>query len=152
MDQSHADVRAQRFLDLDPMVAYRLWALRSEVFVIEQEALYLDLDGRDTEPGTWHVWCADGDEVPVATLRVLDDGDVRRVGRVATAEAHRGRGLAAAMMREVLSRWGGEPVVLDAQVRLADWYGRFGFVVSGDEFEDEDGMPHLPMRREGAAG
>jgi len=152
VDQSRADVRTQRFLDLDPVVAYRLWALRSEVFVIEQEALYLDLDGRDTEPGTWHVWCAGPDGEPVATLRVLEDGDVRRVGRVATHEAHRGRGLAAAMMDAVLSRWGREPVVLDAQVRLADWYGRFGFVVSGDEFEDEDGMPHLPMRREGAAG
>lgn len=152
MDQSRADVRTQRFLDLDPMVAYRLWALRSEVFVIEQEALYLDLDGRDAEPGTWHVWCAGSDGEPVATLRVLDDGGVWRVGRVATDVAHRGRGLAAAMMREVLSRWGSEPMVLDAQVRLADWYARFGFVVSGDEFEDEDGMPHLPMRREGSAG
>ncbi|MDT0215537.1 GNAT family N-acetyltransferase [Rothia sp. ARF10] len=152
MDRPPTDLRVQRFADLDPLVAYRLWALRSRVFVIEQEALYLDLDGRDAEPETWHVWCADGNGGPVATLRVLEDGGVRRVGRVATDDGHRGRGLAAAMMREVVARWGSEPMVLDAQVRLADWYARFGFVVSGDEFEDEDGIPHLPMRREGASG
>ena len=152
MDQPPTDLRVQRFADLDPLLAYRLWALRSQVFVLEQQAAYLDLDGRDTEPGTWHLWCADEGGLPVATLRVLDDGDVRRVGRVATDEAHRGRGLAAAMMREVLSRWGSEPVVLDAQTYLRDWYAGFGFVVTGPDYEDEDGIPHVPMRREGAAG
>lgn len=152
MDQPQTDLRAQPFAELDPLVAYRLWALRSRVFVVEQEAAYLDLDGRDTEPGTWHLWCADAGGVPVATLRVLDDGGVWRVGRVATDAAHRGRGLAGTMMQEVLSRWGSEAVVLDAQVYLRDWYAGFGFVVTGDPYEDEDGIPHVPMRREGAAG
>ena len=152
MDQPPTDLRVQRFADLDPLVAYRLWALRSQVFVLEQEAAYLDLDGRDTEAGTWHVWCADESGLPVATLRVLDDGDVRRVGRVATHEAHRGRGLAAVMMREVLARWGSTPVVLDAQTYLRDWYAGFGFVATGPDYEDEDGIPHVPMRREGAGG
>lgn len=152
MDQPDDDLRAQRFADLDPLVGYRLWALRSRVFVLEQEALYLDLDGRDTEPGTWHLWCADDAGAPVATLRVLDDGAVWRVGRVATDAAHRGRGLAGRLMRAVLERWGSEPVVLDAQVYLRDWYAGFGFVESGPVFEDEDGIPHVPMRREGTAG
>ncbi|WP_404381957.1 GNAT family N-acetyltransferase [Knoellia locipacati] len=152
MDQPQPDLRVQRFADLDPVVAYRLWALRSEVFVVEQAAAYLDLDGRDAEPGTWHVWCADADGSPVATLRVLADGGEWRVGRVATDVAHRGRGLAGAMMREVLSRWGSEPVVLDAQVYLQQWYAGFGFVVTGDPYEDEDGIPHVPMRREGSPG
>ncbi len=149
MDQPQPDLRVQPFADLDPLVAYRLWALRSRVFVVEQQAAYLDLDGRDTEPGTWHVWCAGGDGAPVATLRVLDDAGERRVGRVATDVSHRGRGLAAAMMREVLSRWGSEVVVLDAQVYLQEWYAGFGFVVTGDAYEDEDGIPHVPMRRAG---
>ncbi|MFW5471826.1 GNAT family N-acetyltransferase [Knoellia sp. CPCC 206450] len=152
MDRPPTDLCVQRFADLDPLVAYRLWALRSRVFVIEQEALYLDLDGRDTEAGTWHLWCADEDGVPVATLRVLDDGEAWRVGRVATDAGHRGRGLAGRLMREVLDRWGSEPVVLDAQTYLEGWYAGFGFVPSGPVFEDEDGMPHVPMRREGRAG
>ena len=65
MDQPTPDLRVQRFADLAPDVAYALWALRSRVFVVEQQAAYLDLDGRDTEPTTWHVWCADGAGLPI---------------------------------------------------------------------------------------
>lgn len=148
MDQSLPDVRHQRFAELDPTVAYRLWALRSEVFVVEQEAAYLDLDGRDVEPGTWHFWCADERGMPVATLRVLDDDAVWRVGRVATARGRRGSGLAAAMMRCALELCSDRAIVLDAQAHLKDWYAAFGFVVTGAEYADEDGIPHLPMRRE----
>lgn len=148
MDQPTPDLRVQRFADLTPDVAYALWALRSRVFVVEQQAAYLDLDGRDTEPTTWHVWCADGAGLPVATLRVVDDGAAWRVGRVVTAAEQRGRGLAAAMMREVLVRHGAREVVLDAQAHLERWYAGFGFVVSGDPYTDEDGIPHVPMRRD----
>ncbi|PRY63661.1 ElaA protein [Knoellia remsis] len=143
---SVVDVRVQRFTELAPEVAYRLWALRQAVFVVEQDCPYLDLDGRDLEPGTWHVWCADAAGEPVATLRVLDDGDVCRVGRVATARESRGRGLAAAMVREVVERWGERDIVLDAQAHLVDWYAALGFVVDGRGFL-EDGIPHVPMRR-----
>ncbi|EAP99543.1 putative acyltransferase [Janibacter sp. HTCC2649] len=148
MDQSSPDLRHQRFTELDPVVAYRLWALRSEVFVVEQEAAYLDLDGRDVEPGTWHFWCADELGMPVATLRVLDDDEVWRVGRVATASGHRGSGLAAAMVRGVLALCSDRAIVLDAQAHLRDWYAAFGFVATGAEYADEDGIPHVPMRRE----
>lgn len=148
MDQSSPKLRHQRFAELDPVVGYRLWALRSEVFVVEQEAAYLDLDGRDTEAGTWHLWCADDVGMPVATLRVLDDADVWRVGRVATARPHRGSGLAAAMMRDVVALCPDRAIVLDAQAHLRDWYAAFGFVVTAAEYADEDGIAHLPMRRE----
>ncbi|KRE43416.1 GNAT family N-acetyltransferase [Knoellia sp. Soil729] len=160
MDPSPLVIRRQSFAELDPVVAYRIWALRSEVFVVEQKAAYLDLDGRDLEPGTVHVWCAEkatdpgavgsGEDpgVPVGTLRVLDDEDVWRVGRVVTAAPHRGRGVAAAMVREVLALCSDRPVVLDAQSHLKDWYAGFGFVGTGAEYADEDGIPHVPMRRE----
>ena len=148
MDQSPPDLRHQRFAELDPTVAYRLWALRSQVFVVEQEAAYLDLDGRDTEPQTWHFWCADEMGMPVATLRVLDDDVVWRVGRVATAREQRGSGLAAAMMRDVMALCSDRAIVLDAQSHLVGWYAAFGFVVTGAEYADEDGIAHRPMRRE----
>lgn len=148
MDQSPPQIRHHRFAELDPHVAYALWALRSEVFVVEQEAAYLDLDGRDVEPGTRHLWCADDSGGPVATLRVLDDDGVWRVGRVATARTHRGRGLAAAMVRDVVALCSDRAIVLDAQSYLRDWYAGFGFTVTGVEYADEDGIPHVPMRRE----
>ena len=138
-------VRSATFATLPGLTAYRLWALRSEVFVVEQEAAYLDLDGRDVEPATRHLWVED-DGTPVATLRILDDEVDWRIGRVATARSHRGRGLAAALLSASLEECVGRPVVLDAQSHLTDWYAGFGFVRDGADYVDEDGIPHTPMR------
>ncbi|MDF2092792.1 GNAT family N-acetyltransferase [Knoellia sp. 3-2P3] len=141
------EVRVATFAELPSDTAYRLWALRSEVFVVEQDCPYLDLDGRDTEPLTRHLWVERGGE-PVATLRLLDDGSRLRIGRVATREAHRGEGLAAALVERALQVAGEREVALDAQSHLVDWYLRFGFEPSGRGFV-EDGIPHTPMRRAG---
>ncbi|HET8766540.1 MAG TPA: GNAT family N-acetyltransferase [Pedococcus sp.] len=138
-------VRVATFEELDAHTAYRLWALRSQVFVVEQDCPYLDLDGRDSEPSARHLW-VEADGVPVSTLRVLEDGTAVRVGRVATAESARGRGLAARLVRAALDLAGERDVVLDAQSHLADWYAGFGFVPDGRGFV-EDGIPHTPMRR-----
>jgi len=144
-EAGHDDLRVGGFADLGAVTAYQLWALRSRVFVVEQDCPYLDLDGRDLEPGTRH-WWVERDGVPVATLRVLDDGDVWRIGRVATALAWRGHGLAARLVRAVLDGAGERAVVLDAQSHLVDWYAALGFVPDGPGFLD-DGIPHTPMRR-----
>ena len=61
-----------------------MWRLRQEVFVVEQDCPYPDLDGRDLEPDTRHVVLQDGDDV-LGYARVLDDGDVWRIGRVVLA-------------------------------------------------------------------
>lgn len=140
-------VHSATFAELDPLTAYRLWALRSQVFVVEQDCPYLDLDGRDLEPATRHLW-VEREGRPVATLRLLDDGDRLRIGRVATRTDARGDGLAAGLVTEALALAGEREVVLDAQSHLVDWYERFGFVPSGRGFV-EDGIPHTPMSRPG---
>ena len=142
------DVRVAAFAELPADTAYRLWALRSEVFVVEQDCPYLDLDGLDAEPSTRHLWVERGG-APVATLRLLDEGAHLRIGRVATRAAHRGAGLAAALVDAALAVAGERAVVLDAQSHLVDWYTGFGFEPSGRGFV-EDGIPHTPMRRAGA--
>ncbi|RYU14543.1 GNAT family N-acetyltransferase [Nocardioides iriomotensis] len=144
---SASAVHVASFDDLDAGTSYDLWRLRQVVFVVEQECAYLDLDGRDREPGTRHVWVED-DGVPVGYLRVLDDPGHARIGRVVVAHSHRGRGLADVLVRAALDLVGDNPSVLDAQSYLAGWYGRFGYVATGPEFLD-DGIPHVPMRREG---
>ena len=81
-------------------------------------------------------------------LRLLaEEGSAYRIGRVATHRAHRGRGYAAALVDEALRRVGQAPVELDAQAYLERWYARFGFRRTGPDFL-EDGIPHLPMRRD----
>lgn len=139
-------VRVLAFEDLDARTAYDVWRLRQQVFVVEQECPYPDLDGRDLEPGTRHLLLAGADGSLAGYLRLLDDGGVARIGRVVLAPAARGRGLANPLMETALVEVGVRETVLDAQAPLQGWYESFGFVVDGEEFLD-DGIPHLPMRR-----
>lgn len=135
--------------EIDPRTLYRILWLRVAVFVVEQEAAYPEIDGRDIEEGAELLWATEGDDV-LATLRLLREPANTRIGRVATANAARGRGIAADLMRAAVDVLDAEapgiPILLDAQAHLAPWYARFGFVVSGPPFA-EDGIPHLPMRR-----
>lgn len=135
---------AEPFTALDAATAYAVWKLRQDVFVVEQECAYPDLDGRDDEPGTRHVLLRE-DGTLLGCARVLDDADVWRIGRVALARPARGKGLADLLMQTALQVAQGRDVVLDAQAPLASWYATFGFEVAGPEFL-EDGIPHVPMR------
>jgi predicted GNAT family N-acyltransferase len=146
---SGLQLRQARFAELTPFEVYGLCRLRVDVFVVEQECPYPELDGRDVEPGTVHVWFEDADGTVAATIRVLHDGDTRAIGRVATAAAYRGRGLAARLMEQGIAMCAGFPVTLGAQAHLEGWYERFGFRRSGPGYV-EDGIPHVPMRREPA--
>ena len=144
---------------LDVVIAYGVWKLRQDVFVVEQDCPYHDLDGRDVEPGAVQVVLlaeaapdsvSDGGTRVLGTARVLDDGAVWRIGRVALAKEARGKGLSDDVMRaaiEYTEAAGDErDIVLDAQSPLTRWYGKHGFVADGAEFLD-DGIPHTPMRR-----
>ena len=142
-------LRRAAFADLSARELYALLRLRVDVFVVEQQCPYPELDGRDGEPGTEHLWFEEDGEV-LAVLRVLDDGPSRAIGRVATATSARGRGLAARLIEEVLASHGQGPLHLGAQAHLESWYERFGFRRSGEGYV-EDGIPHVPMRREPAA-
>lgn len=139
-------VRAASLTEMDPLTLYALLRLRVDVFVVEQECAYPELDGVDAEPGTEHLW-VEVDGAPVATLRTfVDAAGMAHLGRVATAAGHRGRGYAAALVEEALRRFGERPVVIGAQTYLEGWYTRFGFRRHGADYL-EDGIPHLPMRR-----
>jgi ElaA protein len=135
------------FAELDATTLYALLKLRCDVFVVEQECAYPELDGRDTEPGTVHAWLTGDGAEPVAYLRILADPDgVARIGRVCVAAGARGTGAAGRLLAAALDRIGGRPCVLDAQSYLVGFYARYGFTPTGPEFL-EDGIPHVPMAR-----
>lgn len=138
------EVSVHAFADLGAASAYDVWQLRQDVFVVEQECPYPDLDGRDPEPGTRHVLLREGGSL-IGYARVLDDDREWRIGRVVLVAAGRGRGLADVLMRAALGCCPDRDVVLDAQAPLAGWYSSLGFTADGPEFL-EDGIPHLPMR------
>lgn len=135
-----------RLSDLTAERLYDLLRLRVDVFVVEQQCPYPELDGRDSEPETEHLW-VEVDEQVVATARALRGSPAWHIGRVATAQGHRGRGYAAAVVQAAIDRIGDHPIQIGAQAHLQGWYERFGFVRDGPDYL-EDGIPHLPMRRD----
>jgi ElaA protein len=139
-------LRVATFADLDVATLYALLRLRVDTFVVEQQCCYPELDGRDCEPDTAHLWLEQAG-TPVAYLRMLAEPDgAVQVGRVVVAAPARGAGLASRLLEAALQRVAARPCVLKAQAHLAGFYGRYGFVVTGPEFLD-DGIPHVPMRR-----
>ena len=145
--------RWKAFDDLSPAEVYAMLAARSAVFVIEQNCLYGDIDGLDTD--AWHLLAfGPGEQRPplAGYLRVLlpdaDDTDIR-IGRVLTTAAFRGIGLGNAMLERALThiraQWPGTPIRLHAQAHLQGFYGAFGFAPVS-EIHDEDGIPHVWMR------
>lgn len=131
---------------MDPAVLYAVLALRVDVFVVEQSCPYRELDGRDLEPDARMIWI-ERDGAVAATLRLLREPDgSARIGRVATASAARGQGLAAALMARAMELAAGVDVELHAQSHLEPWYERFGFRRAGADYVD-DGILHTPMRR-----
>ncbi|RAO27466.1 UPF0039 protein [Micromonospora noduli] len=147
MPQQTTELRTASFADLNARTLHDLLKLRIDVFVVEQNCPYPELDGRDVEPGTRHVWLTEGD-APLAYLRILADPDgVARIGRVVVAPAARGGGHAGRLMTAALEVVGNRSCVLEAQSHLVAFYARHGFTVSGPEYV-EDGIPHTPMRRE----
>ena len=130
---------------------YALLRLRQDVFVVEQDCPYSDADGCD--PSCFHL-LGRYNEMLAAYLRVFPPGQYREeivIGRVVTAIQLRGKGLGSALMiegeRSATEAFGSHPFFLSAQAHLKPWYNSLGYKVCGIGY-DEDGIPHLPMRKE----
>ena len=127
---------------------YALLRLRSEVFVVEQNCVFADMDGKDE--AALHLLAWDG-EMLGGYLRVFLVGEAARIGRVVVSPACRSTGLGRRLMAEALDeisrRLSDAPVDLSAQAHLERFYGSFGFVrISPDYLEDD--ILHCDMRRD----
>lgn len=139
------------FDELPASLLYDLLALRSAVFVVEQQSIYLDADGLDRQ--ALHLICQNEAGTPVACLRLLPPGLKYRepsIGRVIVAPAFRGAGLGRELMQRGLERADKlYPLAgnrLSAQCYLLDFYRSFGYMPVGEPY-DEDGIPHIEMTR-----
>ncbi len=140
-----ARLHVAAFADLDAATLYALLRLRVDVFVVEQRCPYPELDGRDTEPATRHLWL-ELSRTPVAYLRILAEPDgAARIGRVVVAPPYRGRGYAGRLLQAAHAHVGDRPCVLAAQAHLAGFYARYGYRVTGPPSEED--IPHVPMLR-----
>ena len=144
--------RCKPFYELTAPQLYSIMALRQEVFIVEQNCAYLDADGKDLKG--YHLTGYDDDGKLVAYARLLPKGvsyeNFVSIGRVVTSPSVRGTGAGQSLMKEALNcmdaLFPGESIKIGGQSYLRNFYESFGFVVSGEEYLEDD-IPHLPMVR-----
>jgi ElaA protein len=152
----HHSLHRARWDELTTRELYALLKLRTDVFFVEQKVDETELDWRDAEEATVHLWLSDEAGETVACLRVLWDaeaehGDAHRViGRVVTHPGSRGLGLARRLLDAVVAEFGAEPMLLHAQSYVVPLYAGVGFVPFGEEYE-EAGIAHRSMFRPAGA-
>lgn len=127
---------------------YELLQLRTEVFVVEQNCIFQDLDGADVQ-ATHLMGRRDGQLLAYA--RCFPAGikfAEASIGRIVTSQRVRGSGLGHLLIEQALAAvatlWGRQPVRIGAQARLKNFYTGHGFVDVGIAYL-EDGIEHLEM-------
>lgn len=138
----------KEFNQLSVEELYEILRVRSEVFVVEQECIYQDLDGIDRN--SIHVFYEEEGKIK-AYLRIFwkdKEQKVVQIGRVLTTE--RGVGLGEKILLEGIKAaeetMGAEIIYIEAQCYAIGFYEKAGFQVTSEEFL-EDGIPHVEMRR-----
>lgn len=138
------------FNDLTADEVYTILCVRQEVFVLEQECLYLDADGKDRQ--SYHLMGFLGDDL-VAYARIVEPGisyDEVSIGRILSSEKARGTGAGKELMIQAISRieeiYGKVPIRISAQSYLLEFYGKFGWESTGKEYLEDD-IPHTEMLR-----
>ena len=137
------------FSDFDPVVLYAVMQLRSQVFVVEQDCVFLDMDGKDQK--AIHVFRME-EKRCTHYARILGAGHYYPnhtcIGRVVISEEARGNGsgyaLVAASLRACKQYFPNEPIKISAQKHLQKFYEKCGFEYRGEDY-DEDGIPHCAM-------
>lgn len=141
-------IHTKIFNELSTRELYDLLQLRSEVFVVEQDCVYQDVDGKDQK--ALHV-LGYSDEKLVAYTRVFKPGlyfDEASIGRVVVAKNQRqhkyGYDIMEASIRSINTYYNETTIKISAQTYLIKFYNNLGFKVVGEEYL-EDGIPHVGM-------
>jgi ElaA protein len=136
------------FADLSPAQLYDALRLRSEVFVVEQNCVFLDMDNKDQQ--SHHLLLYDNGQL-MACARLLPPGlsyTQMSIGRIVSSPSVRGKGFGKVLVQEAIDAcyrlFGTPPIKIGAQLYARAFYEQFGFVQSGEVY-DEDGIDHIPM-------
>lgn len=142
------DIEVLTFEELDSRKLYDLLLLRSEVFVVEQDCVYQDIDGKDDR--AIHILGWDNGTL-MAYARGFDAGDYFNevgIGRILVRENYRKMGNGHKITKEAIQavkdKFKAESIKISAQTYLVTFYEEHGFKTVGDRYM-EDGIPHVMM-------
>mgnify|MGYP003295257856 CR=1 FL=1 len=139
----------KHFTELSAAELYAILRARQDVFVVEQNCPFPEIDGKDLD--AYHLWFEENGDI-LAYARVLDRGvsfETPAVGRVISIRRREGLGsrILSEGIRIAREKYSAEAVMLEAQVYARKLYEKQGFVQVSEEFL-EDGIPHIIMRLE----
>ena len=143
-------ISIKTFNELSTSELYHILQLRSEVFVVEQDCVYQDIDGKDDK--ALHIIGKENEEV-VAYTRCFDKGyyfEEASIGRVVVKEDQRkygyGHQIMTASIQAIKERFSTDHIKLSAQQYLVKFYESHGFKTEGEGYL-EDGIPHIAMKK-----
>ncbi len=138
-------IKTKKFKELSLTELYKILKLRVDVFVVEQNCPYPELDGEDED--AVHLFVEEEGEI-ASYLRIITRQEKTRIGRVITHKDHRGKKLSSKLMEEAMayikSNYPQKIVLLSAQEHLQQFYGKFGFVPVSKMYLEDD-IPHVDM-------
>lgn len=142
--------KIKRFETLTTKELYDLLQIRSEVFIVEQNCVYQDVDSKDQK--AYHVLGElDGIVVTYARLfKPKDYFDEASIGRVLVKQTHRNLRLGHLLMERAIyyisSELGEKKITISAQLYLKTFYENHGFIQTSDTYLEDD-IPHIEMKR-----
>ena len=139
----------KKFDDLSIEELHALFSLRSEVFVVEQDCVYQDIDGKD--PKALHIIGKEGKDL-VAYARIFEKGiaysDYASIGRIVTSPIYRGKKIGHALVDYCIAQckniYPDQNIKISAQAHLERFYNKHDFITSGKTYL-EDGILHIGM-------
>ena len=138
----------KHFDELTLTELYEILHLRNEVFIVEQNCPYQDLDHKDHK--CWHLMCWENNKL-LAYTRLVPPGisfTEPSIGRVVTSPTVRRSGIGKILMDRSITEchklFGKQPIRIGAQSYLIKFYQSLGFSIASDEYL-EDGIPHVEM-------
>ncbi len=144
------DWSLKKFEDLSALELYEILRLRSEVFVVEQNCVFLDMDDKDQF--SQHLQGRIDGQL-AAVVRILPPGlayDEPSIGRVVSSPKFRRKGVGIELMKtaieKTISLYGAVPIKIGAQLYLKNFYESFGFLQCSETYM-EDNIPHIKMIR-----
>ena len=145
------NIQKMSFTELSLSQFYQVAKLRQDVFIIEQQSIYPDLDDKDGEAIHFLCWASVQTDVKLmayARYRFCDLINQVKIERVVLAVEARSKGLGKQLMQEILTdiqtQHAGVPISLSSQLAAQAFYQGLGFVAEGDSYDD-GGIEHITM-------
>lgn len=135
----------QKFTQLSTRELYKIYKLRVDVFVVEQQCPYHEVDDIDLE--SYHIYLQDDNSKILSYCRLYQQNNTYHIGRVISSTRRKGYG--AQIMKTALEFAGqtlhADSIIIEAQTYAKNFYEKLGFTQTSEPF-DEDGIEHIQMK------